>query len=201
MAQLNGCDDKSFVGILFANPFTPYVKTEILPSIEYFHHRSEKNFDFFCCGYGAYWPTNQYSDQTIATCIEGVNWWFSHEAFVKMVTSFEGRTKWRYSGETELLLLDVNKSKTTNEDISIESAVVLNLEALQKNQSISSARSLFEKIIRYSKESGNKGAFGFSDSSGMNIAKQTLKESILGLLPDSLAKGYTSAESFAVREI
>lgn len=117
MARLNGCDEKSFVGVLFANPYVPYVKNEILPSLEYFHHRSGGNFDFYCCGYGAYWPENQYSDQMVVTSIEGVDWLFSQQAFAQVVNSFEERTKWRYSGETELLLLNINKSKTKKQTL------------------------------------------------------------------------------------
>jgi len=201
MAQLNNRDEKSFVGVLFANPHIPYVKNEILPSLEYFHHRSGENFDFYCCGYGAYWPENQHSDQKVVTSIGGVDWLFSQQSFAQVVTSFEERTKWRYSGETELLLLDINNSKTTKTDLAIESAVVLNMETMQKDQAITSARSLFEKVIRFAKEKDGRGAFEFSDSAGMAAAKQTIKAAILGLLPPAVATGYLKAESFAVREI
>jgi len=201
MQRLNERDEKSFIGVLFANPHTPYVKNEILPSLEYFHHRSGENFDFYCCGYGAYWPPNQYADQLVVTSIQGANWLFSQQAFAEVVTSFEENTRWRYSGETELLLLDINKSKTTNTKLAIESAVVLNLESMQKDQAITSGRSLFEKIIRFAQHKDGRGAFEFSDAAGVDAARKTMKSAILSLLPTSVASGYQRAENFAVREI
>ncbi|MFC7297051.1 hypothetical protein [Herminiimonas aquatilis] len=201
MQRLNERDEKSFIGILFANPHIPYVRNEILSSLEYFHHRSGGNFDFYCCGYGAYWPENQYSDQKIVTSVDGVDWFFSQQSFAEVVTSFEECTKWKYSGETELLLLDVNKSKTTKTKPVIDSAVILNLELMQQDKAITSARSLFEKIIRFAKDKDGRGAFEFSDAAGIDSAKQTIKTAILGLLPSTVASGYLKTENFAVREI
>ena len=42
------------VGLLFAPAEVRLERDEIVPSLEYFHHRSENNIDFFCAGYSRY---------------------------------------------------------------------------------------------------------------------------------------------------
>jgi hypothetical protein len=40
------------VGILFARPDSPLAKSEIVPSMPFFHQLSDSHIDFFCAGYG-----------------------------------------------------------------------------------------------------------------------------------------------------
>lgn len=42
------------VGLLFAPREARLAKDEIVPSLDYFHHRSGHNIDFFCAGYSRY---------------------------------------------------------------------------------------------------------------------------------------------------
>ena len=117
----------SFVAALFCNPNTNFCKSEILESLSYLHHRSKQYINIFCCGYGAYWPEHEYPDLKVVTKIEGLDWSYSDNAFVSAVEEFEERTKWRYSGENELLLLDVSPSDDP-EELNINNAIVCNLE-------------------------------------------------------------------------
>jgi hypothetical protein len=43
--------DVNITGILFARPVSPFAQKEILPHIDYWHHRSDYYTDFFCPGY------------------------------------------------------------------------------------------------------------------------------------------------------
>ncbi|MDO6650732.1 hypothetical protein Q4540_19810 [Pseudoalteromonas carrageenovora] len=201
MADVNAkIKKKSLVAVLFCNPNSQFCKDEILESLSYFHHRSKEHIDIFCCGYGAYWPENKYLDLKTVTRIDGVEWSYSDHSFVAALEDFESKTKWRYSGENELLLLDVSPSVEPDE-LNINSALVCNLEQMKKDGAFSSVRALFESIIRYSANNGEGDAWGFSDQKGIEVASSFLKDSILGLLPKTLQSSYRKAENYAIKQI
>jgi hypothetical protein len=188
------------VGILFCNPKTDFCKNEILNSLNYFHHRSKQYINFFCCGYGAYWSKNKYPDLQIVTKVDRVNWSYSDNAFVSVVEDFENRTRWRYSGENELLLLDVIPSINKNE-LNINNAIVCNLEKMKKDNAFSSVRSFFEDIIRYATTDDLATAWSFSDRKGGELTKDFLKNTILSFLPKPLRLSYSKAENYVIKKI
>ncbi len=190
----------SFVAILFCNPRTKFFKDELLCSLDYLHHRSGKYVNFFCCGFGAYWPENMYKDQEKVSKINDVEWSFSSEAFVSVIEEFENKTKWKYSGENEVLILDVSPSSIL-EELCINNAIVCNLEVMKKDQAFTSVRAFFEGLIRYAASRENADAWKFSDQQGGQVALACLKESILGLFPNSVKAAYKKAENYAVRQI
>ncbi|ENQ1533146.1 hypothetical protein D5E75_22955 [Vibrio parahaemolyticus] len=201
MAKINSKIKKhSLVGVLFSNPKTSFCKQEILDNLNYFHHRSKHHINIFCCGYGAYWNADKYPDLQVETAIDGAEWSYSDCAFVNLVEEFEARTKWQYSGENELLILDVSPSQNEDE-LSINSAVICNLEKMKNDKAFSSVRSFIEKLIRYAASSEASSAWVFSDQQGVNVGKDFLKDSILSLLPTKLQSSYNKAEHFAVRKI
>ena len=116
-----------------------------------------------------------------------------------MLCEFEKNTKWHYSGENELLLLDVSPS--IDDNLNINSAIVCNLETMNRDQTFTSVRSLFEEIIRYAATDKNVNGWQFSDRKGGDIAKNYLKEAVLSLLPKTLQDTYKKAESYAVKQI
>ena len=201
MAEINSKVKKhSMVAILFCNPNTSFCKNEILSSLSYFHHRSKEAINLFCCGYGAYWPEEKYPDLVPIVKIDGEQWYYSDNAFVRALEDFESRTKWMYSGENELLLLDVSPSNDPK-DLNINNAIVCNLEQMKRDNAFTSVRSLFEDLIRYCASTEFADAFTFSDRQGLDIAKNMLKDSVLGLLPESLRESYSKAESYAIKKI
>jgi len=201
MAEVNSKTRKhSLVAILFCNPSTAFCKSEILGSLSYFHHRSKQAINIFCCGYGAYWPEEKYPDLVPAVKIDGEQWYYSDNALVAVLEEFEKKTKWKFSGENELLLLDVSPSANSAE-LKINNALVCNLEQMKRDKAFTSVRSFFEGLIRYCTSSEYADAFAFSDKQGLNIAKNALKDCILGLLPKSVQSSYRKAESFAIRKI
>lgn len=190
----------NLVAILFCNPKTEFCKKEILESLSYLHHRSGNAINIFCCGYGAHWPEEKYPDLEQVTKIEGVDWLYSDKAFVSVVKDFEEKTKWRYSGENELLLLDVIPSLEPKV-LNINNAIVCNLEQMKKDDAFSSVRSLFEKLIRYCGTTEANDTWTFSDAQGLSIAKNLLKDTLLGFLPKSLHASYNKAESYVIKKI
>jgi hypothetical protein len=190
----------SFVAVLFCNPNSSFCKSEILESLSYLHHRSKQYINIFCCGYGAHWPLDKYPDLKVVTKIEGIDWSYSDNAFVSAVEEFEERTKWRYSGENELLLLDVSPS-SDHEELNINNAIVCNLEKMKADGAFRSVRVFFEDIIRYASSTKNSDAWEFSDKIGGDVAKNLLKDFMLGLLPKKLEDSYRKSENFAIKKI
>ncbi|MBF4355141.1 hypothetical protein, partial [Vibrio anguillarum] len=83
----------------------------------------------FCCGFGAYKNSTEFNDVQQIIEIDGEPWFYSDSALVDVVESFEAKTNWTYSGENELLILDVTPSDD-DEDITVSNAIVCNLEQM-----------------------------------------------------------------------
>ncbi|MGX9417636.1 hypothetical protein ACWU4D_09815 [Vibrio sp. WJH972] len=190
------------IGILFAHPNSPLAKSEIVDHLNQFHYRSGEAVDFFCVGYGAYWPENYQPDTRKATSIDGTEWLFSDAAFSQVIDEVEELTKWQYSGETELLLLSAIKDDTGEAKLDFGSAIVCNLEAMSKDQAFTSVRAFFEGIFRFAKKNScSNPAWGLSDAAGLDIAGSSIKQAVLSLLPSNLKDSYKKAEHYVIRNI
>lgn len=201
MAEINSKIIRhSLVAVLFCNPNTAFCKNEILGSLNYLHHRSKHYVNIFCCGYGAYWPTEKYPDRRVVSNIDGAEWSYSDKSLVDAVEEFEARTKWKFSGENELLILDVSPSRDESE-LRINDSIVCNLEKMSRDKAFTSVRAFLESLIRYVSSDTAANAWDFSDRQGSQAGKNLLKETVLSLLPTSLQEAYRKAEDYAVRRI
>lgn len=195
------CDSK-LVGILLAHPNALSAQQEIVGHLSHFHLRSGEAVDFFCVGYGAYWPPSYYADQTVVASIEGTDWYFSETAFSEVIDQLEEETQWSYSGENELILLSAHKGNDDKAELDFGSAIVCNLERMGSDGAFSSVRSFFTQIFRFAKlKTASDPAWAFSDHAGVGIGKSVIKDGVLGLLPSSLRQRYKQAEHYAVRDI
>ena len=93
--------DVNITGILFARPESRFATAEILPHIDYWHHRSDNYTDFFCPGY---FSKNVYGDTQPILTVGGDPWFFSNYALSEFLEKLEKQTTWRYSGGCELLV-------------------------------------------------------------------------------------------------
>ncbi|WP_351079233.1 hypothetical protein [Shewanella sp. CAL98-MNA-CIBAN-0140] len=201
MQEINSKIKKhTLVAILFCNPNTDFCKKEILASLSYLHHRSKEHINIFCCGYGAYWPEHKYPDLNVVTSISGTDWCYSDNSFVEAIEAFENTTKWKYSGENELLLLDASPSSDVS-NLNINNAIVCNLERMKSDKAFSSVRSLLEDVIRYASSTSATDAWEFSDKKGGELAVDLLKNTMLSFLPKQFQTSYKKAESYAVKKI
>ena len=190
------------IGILLCHPESPLGKTEILGHLPFFHVRSGDAIDFFCAGYGAYWPPEHHTDQKVVARINDEDWLFSNDAFLQVIEELERESKWKYSGETELLLIPAIKAADDVISFRYESSLVCNLERMAKDGAFTSVRSFFDGIFRYAKtQSSNNSAWEFSDKKGVEVAGGVLKEFILSLLPEQLRNGYKKASHYAIKNL
>lgn len=190
------------IGILLCHPQSPLAKAEILGHLPFFHKRSGEAIDFFCAGYGAYWPPEHYTDQNVAVRINDEDWLFSNDAFLQVVEEIEQESKWKYSGETELLLIPAVKAPDNSVAFQYQLAIVCNLERMAKDGAFSSVRAFFEGLFRYAKsQSVDVSAWEFSDKKGIEVVGDVLKDSVLSLLPAQLRTGYKKASHYAIKNI
>lgn len=190
----------TLVAVLFCNPNSKFCADEILNSLNYFHKRSKDYIHIFCCGYGAFKQSDEYNDIQQVVDIDGTPWFYSDTSLVDVVERFERKTNWVYSGENELLILDVIPSEESD-DITINNSIVCNLEQMKKDNAFTSVRSLMEKLIKYASSTECADAWEFSDKQGLLVAKNCLKDGVLSFLPAAVRDLYKKSENYAVRKI
>ena len=184
-------DDR--IGILITRPDLPTGKY-ILDSLEYFHFRTGKSLNFYLPSYGAYWPNSEYPDGKVVTTIDGVNWSFSNQMFAQFISELETYSKWSYSGESELLLIELN-----NGILSYKNVMVFHLDNMIRDNVIKSIYSFFEQLFRIclDKETLDQ----ISNSLGYNKLKQLSKKKTLNSFPFGLGKVFMQEKYFCVRNM
>lgn len=180
------------IGILITRPDLHTGKS-ILNSLEYFHFRTGKTINFYLPGYGAYW-NDTYPDGKIVTEINGVKWSFSNEMFTEFLSDLEKYSKWKYSGESELLLVDLKKGI-----LSFDKIIQFHLDNMIRDNVIYSVHQFFEQLfsVCQDKETLNQ----VSNAFGLDKAKQITKERILDKLPVGLGNIFTQEKYFCVRNM
>ena len=191
------------VGILFCPPGRKMAREEVLPQLDDFYYRSGRFVDFFCPGYGAYWPAAEPGEdvQVVAT-VKGVKWQYSAQKFDACRREVEQHCDWNYSGEAELLLLTARKEPGKTAVLDFSTTIACNLEAMAKDEAFSSVGAFFQQIFRFGEQyQGSDPVWDLSDKMGIRVGKSALLEAILSFLPDVLQKKYKSARHYAVRDI
>lgn len=181
------------IGILVTRPDLPSGKS-ILNSLEYFHFRTGKTLNFYLAGYGAYWHNSEYPDGKIVSVIDGVNWSFSNQKFVQFISELEKYSKWSYSGESELLLIELK-----NGILSYKNVMLFHLDNMIRDNVIQSIHLFFEQLFRIcaNKETMNQ----ISNALGNNKLKQISKEKILENIPLEMGKVFMQQKYFCVKNI
>lgn len=162
------------VGLLLGNANCNFMKSNILNKINQFHHRSNHNVDFYFPGYGAYWHGCFGEEETVST-VGGVKWLFSDKLYCEFIEELESHSKWRYSGETELILLSFK-----NGELDFSEMLVFWLDKMVSDQVIYSPSNFFETVFRLFKD--NNSVYGASDM----LAFKGISESIYELIKQKI---------------
>jgi hypothetical protein len=156
------------VGILFCHPKSGIGSTDLLPRLDAYDSRSSDHADFFCAGYGVYWQEKDYPDKVEAIKLGGLQWFYSADASESFRRELQSVSKWRYSGETDLILVvAVWNSQEACVRLDFNQSMVLVLERLVKRKAIESVPQFFEQIFRFSED--NKGRVSLSDFSNQKF--------------------------------
>lgn len=179
------------IGILITRPDLPTGKS-ILNSLEYFHFRTGKSVNFYLPGYGAYWPKSDYPDGKVVTVIDGLNWSFSNQMFAQFISDLEKYSKWQYSGESELLLVELE-----NGILSYEDMMQFHLDNMIRDNVIYSVHQFFEQLFRLCQDKNTLNQI--SNAFGIDKLKQISKEKILEKIPLNLGNIFIQEKYFCVR--
>ena len=178
------------IGILITRPDLEVGKS-ILNSLNYFHHLSGNNTNFYLPGYGAYWYKS-YPDGQVVTKIEGVDWSFSDKMFVCFINDLETYSKWEYSGESELLMLEYKDGI-----LSYDNMMQFYLDNMLRDRVIVSIPSFFQQLFRICKK--DKSLKDIGSAFGKDKLIQVTKENILNNIPPSLANVFAQEKYFCIR--
>jgi len=181
------------VALVFGRPYSDVVKDVLVPNIDYWHYRSGENIDLFCIGFFGGESVPEQQD-------------YSSEDFVRALTTFELNTQWKYSGETEIVLMNAiyapgrHKSQQVRLDFSTVVSIVL--ERALEDKAIPSVPAFIEKLIYWAKDyQGANPTWDLSDSLGLRLAGDTLKTFALSLLPKRVGDNVTKAFHFYTRDL
>lgn len=180
------------IGILITRPDLITGKS-ILNSLEYFHFRTGKMINFYLPGYGAYWPNN-YIDGKVVTTIERVDWSFSNKMFTEFICDLEKFSKWKYFGESELLLVELK-----NGVLSYENTMQFYLDNMIRDNVIFSVHQFFEQLFRMCQDKDSMNQI--SNALALGKAKQINKERLLEKLPLGMGQVFTQEKYFCVKNM
>jgi len=179
------------VGIIIANANKAFVKEEILDNIEYANMRSGNYIDFFFAGYSEYnmsgtqWKTINGPN--------GKNWYFSVKMFNEFIEMLERKSTWKYSGETELLLLEFK-----NNDLCFDKVISIWIDKAVREESIYSVSRLFEIIYQIARDSDGS-IDKISNKGGGRMIMDSLFDTIFDLLEKRIKQIFRPITIFAVK--
>lgn len=136
------------VVFLFVKPATQEA-IDIIREFEYIHFNSSKYCSIYAIGYSN--NPQKSTDKTyskITKIIDG-NWYFSYAAFVDFKDKLEYRIKWKYSGETEILILQNNPGG--RDPLNFTNYVAMNINDGLRKGYIDSFQIFMESLVRSAK--------------------------------------------------
>lgn len=170
--------------LIFARPTAKLSKEVIDPNSLYLDVRSGKHIDIVRIGYR---DDGQFYESDFAT----------------LLAEFERSTKWRYSGDSDVLLFNIrydSKSSTVEPDFS--RVVSITLEKALRDGAFESANAFFEDLIRFTASfQGTDPAWGFSDSMAAKEGGHVLVQLVLKLLPQEIKTSFDRLKHLAVRDV
>ena len=179
------------IGLLLTRPDL-HTGKDILKSLDYFHHLTGHSINFYLPGYGAYWSKQEYSDMTTVTQIDGVDWSFSYKAFVEFVEALEDFSKWKYSGESELLLIPYIYGSLDYSNVGM-----FHLDAMLNDGTISSVSSFMTAMSRSAKR--NIQLKSIVAKGAARVVTKAVVEEIIDSLPKHIAKPIKRGKHYICR--
>lgn len=192
-------------GILLSRPELPLFAEQIAPHLNYLHHASGEHIDFFCAGYGRNWVPGEppYQDARKVQAITHTgwpseSWFFSDEAFVKLVRELQSVSKWVYNGESVLLILSSKLRRSGVIDIDFSQTIAIPLEDAIGQKAIKSVHGFIQSIIRMAET--NKGTWDMSDKLGVKSLGSSILNELIERDPTGVGKAAKKASHFAVHD-
>lgn len=183
---------EEIVGILITRPDLN-TGNEIVKSLNYYHHLTSHNINFYLPGYGAYWNPEKYPDMNAVTSIDGIKWYFSNKAFVEFVETLECESSWQYTGESELLLIPYH-----NKTLDFSEVGLFHLDKMLTDNTISSISSFITRLNRLLKN--NRSTLLVSLQEGTKCLVETFIKEIINQLPTYISKPLKSGRHYLCQD-
>lgn len=171
-------ENMEIVVFLFVKP-TSQDATDIIQEFEYIHYNSSKYCSIYAVGYSN--DFQKQSDTHYRKICEILNsdWYFSSKAFVEFKDNLEKRIKWKYSGETEILVLQNNPGK--HDPLNFTNYIAIDVNKGLKEGYIDSFQRFMESLVRSAKSSVTAKEAMFE----IRKSRVSVKEIILGAIDGS----------------
>ena len=177
------------IALIFGRPTCKVFKEELLPDRKYYDLRSGTNIEVFYMGYAD--PDAEYV--AVGTFDDND---FSDQSFESAVRDFEGRTTWKYSGETDVILLNSFFSPQRKVRLDFSNVFAIQLEAAIDSKLIRSGRTFIEDVMRQSRECPVEDVVArISDLVFLRNARSTFLSWVMGLVKlkaEDLGNAYRS---------
>lgn len=180
------------IGILITRPDLQ-TGNSILKSLNYFHHLTGNNINFYLPGYGAYWSSDRYPDMNDVARINGVNWSFSYKTFVEFIAALEEVSRWKYSGESELLLIPYHDEK-----LDFSKVAVFHLDAMLNDGTISSVSSFITGLSRCI--SRDNSVTSITTRGTVKCVTKTVIDEIIDKLPTYISKSLSRGKHYLCKD-
>lgn len=184
--------EQDVIGVLITRPSLE-TGQNILKNLEYYHFRTGKTINFYLPGYGAYWY-DAYPDGQVVAKIDGAQWYFSNEMFVRFIEELERYSKWKYSGESELLLIPYSKRR-----ISYEEVMIFHLDRMLRDNVIFSIHEFFEQLFRLCKDKETMNEI--QNSFRLDKARQIVSNHVFKKVSGELGEIFVKGRHFCVKNL
>lgn len=190
------------VGLLFARPDLDIVKSEILPSLNYFHFRAGWHIDFFFVGYN-YKEMKKDSSNNRKIKVGDKEWNYNDISFNNFREYLESTTEWKYSGGVDLILLNTKYEEESLEiNLDFSTAISMQLDRALIENAIPSISTFFEEIFQYAENYQNSNpVYNFSDKMGVRKGLTELVNVVLRRLPFEFGNSVKRLSYFSVKNI
>ena len=152
--DLNGIDanerlrrGRRAIMLLLVKP-TDRIAGQLVGNFNYYHFASGDHCSIYAAGYSLD-SLREYGDARKVCTVDGHSWWYSDRCFVEFVNQLSARTKWRYSGEPEILVLQNGEGKHSSLDFTNYVAIDV-CQGLRQGY-VDSAPRLMEALLQASK--------------------------------------------------
>jgi hypothetical protein len=190
-----------FVGFVFAPPRTD-VGQQIQQRIFEYNFRFGRDLHFFLVGWSDHAPEQPQHLATLSTPApneSGDNWNYRAKRFNSMTQEIESRSKFKWSGTSEILLLTCAKLDGLTK-IDFATCINLNVSKMLSDGTVTDIGEVLEQLSRAGKAS-LKDLKRISNRQGLRIASREVAASLMSRLPFRVDDAFVQASHYAIRDL
>ena len=171
------------------------------------HHRSGENIDFFCVGYTEFPDTED--AESIASLTDNGNrrsFYYSASAFEAIRHHVSAQSRWRYSGEADLILVNAVQPESRDwgthgprSSLALDHIIALDVQLMVAEHVYASAARLMEGICRAAEDApAHGGDLNVMDISDREFFRTLLRQGLQRIVRTSGLTGLLGARHFLV---